>query len=376
MFLSKLELKNFRNYQNLKLDFNRGTTLITGDNGQGKTNLLESIYYLSCGKSHRTASQKELIMDGQDFALIRAMIQGADKPRLIEFELRRDNSYKLRIDRVYFRRKSEFTSLVSAVIFSPDDLNIIKSSPSHRRNFLDHILDSTHNNFPGIRLKYQKTLNQRNSLIKSMSRQKLSGDNPTLKVWNENLINYGKKIIEYRLELVQGIEERFSQLVEYFFPGCRAKLAYVPSWNREKNQSPATAGGMESDYKEAMTDAWDKDLALKSTTIGPHRDDLYISLQGSDLRSFGSQGQQRIAAVSLKLCELFFLNQQLGKSPILLLDDVLSELDVIRKKLLIEKLGDGFQTFITAANIHYLDDLPLNIAASHVVKNGNIYSGD
>jgi DNA replication and repair protein RecF len=372
VYLNHIELKNFRNYRHLSLDLSRGTTVITGDNGQGKTNFLESIYYLSSGKSHRTASQKEIITDGQDYGLIRASVANGPKSRLIEIELRRDNSYRLRIDKVYSRKKSEFTSIVSAVIFSPDDLNLVKGSPIFRRNYLDNMLDITQKGFSRLRLQYQKTLNQRNSLIKSMNFKPGLKPNATVEVWNQNLIGYGLQVMEYRLGLIAGMEEEFKNLVSYFFPDSNAQISYVPSWNRSSGLPLTSGQDISQQYARAMEQSWDKDLALKTTSTGPHRDDLVITLQGSDLRSFGSQGQQRIAAVALRLCELFYLKKEMGQSPVLLLDDVMSELDVSRKRLLIEKLKDGFQTFITAAHINYLEELPLNIAAYYQVKDGRI----
>jgi len=370
VFLKNLELKNFRNYGHVNIGFDRGTILIVGDNGQGKTNLLESIYYLSCGKSHRGSSAREIINSCKDFTLLRAEAVSEDKVSLIEIELRRDNSYRVRVDKVYRRKKSDFISIMPAVVFSPDDLSIIKGSPSFRRDYLDGILERAVKNFSELRLKYQKTLAQRNTLIKSMGRN--SGPiNPTLQVWNEKLISYGKKIMEYRIRLVDAIKEGFSGHMDYFFGGSGAQMSYVASWQRQGSQ-PEGLDDIEGSYRESMERFFKKDLALATTTTGPHRDDVYLSLEGRNLRNFGSQGQQRIASLSLKLCELLFIADKLGEPPLFLLDDVLSELDLTRKQLLINKLGDRFQTFITATNVNYLDDLKMKVSGKYEVSRGTV----
>jgi DNA replication and repair protein RecF len=179
VYLKKLELINFRNYSKLNLNFSKGVILVVGDNGQGKTNLLESIYYLSTGKSHRSYNHNELIKWKKDFSILRAEVSSESAKKiehLIEIELK-ENNIKIRVDKAYCKRKSEFISILPSVIFSPDDLRIIKSSPSNRRNFIDSILDQIHNDFYRIRLQYQKILNQRNSLIKSISSSMKISDN-------------------------------------------------------------------------------------------------------------------------------------------------------------------------------------------------------
>ncbi|MGM0366144.1 MAG: DNA replication/repair protein RecF [Actinomycetota bacterium] len=369
MFLKNLELKNFRNYGHVNTSFDRGTILIVGDNGQGKTNLLESIYYLSAGKSHRSSSTREIINSSRDYALLRAQAVSGGKSSLIEIELRRDGGYKIRVDKVYRKKKADFINLMPAVVFSPEDLNLIKGSPSYRRAYLDGILDRTVKGFPELRLKYQKTLAQRNSLLKSMG-QNAGPENPTLQVWNEKLISYGKSIMEYRIKLLDAIKEEFGRHMDYFFGGSGAGMSYIASWQRQGGEG--SLDDIHEQYKKSMERFSKKDMALAATTIGPHRDDVYLSLEGRDLRNFGSQGQQRIASLSLRLCELLFIGAKLGLSPLFLLDDVLSELDITRKQLLIEKLGDRFQAFITAANVNYLNDLKINICGKYEVKNGNL----
>ncbi len=367
MFLKNLELKNYRNYKHAQLNFDKGTILITGDNGQGKTNLLESIYYLSCGKSHRGSSTREIIHAQENFALMRAEAVAEDGKKRIEIELRREGNDKIRVDKVYRKKKSEFINIMPAVVFSPDDLSLVKGGPSFRRSYLDGILDRAARDFPGLRLRYQKTLAQRNSLINSMTHHPHK-INTTLKVWTEKLISYGTTIMAYRMKLVEAIKDDFASHMDYFFGGSDALMGYMASWQ----QQPESLEDVESQYRKHMEKNLKKDLAMATTTIGPHRDEIILNLEGRNLRNYGSQGQQRLAALSMRLCELMFLFQKMGKSPLFLLDDVLSELDLLRKKLLIEKLGDRFQTMITATNIHYLEGVDIDICGKYVVSGGSV----
>ncbi|MCL5071377.1 MAG: DNA replication/repair protein RecF [Actinobacteria bacterium] len=389
MFLKSLQLKNFRNYSDTKLEFGKNTVLIVGDNGQGKTNLLESIHYVSCGKSHRTNNQDELIGWGSEYSLIRAEMDG----RLIELELDPGNKNKIRIDKAPYRKKSDFVSILPSVIFSPDDLVIVKGSPSARRNFLDDILEKIYPDYSALRLQYQKILNQRNSLIKSINSSGQFKDNLTVEVWDENLAKYGSEIISRRVDLLTGLKTGFPDMIKHFFPQSGADLFYVLSWDRNlSDANPGSgAGDMGTADKDDGNDAsvedkllldkktikelfrlklkenFRRELAYKTTVTGPHRDDFMIILNGRDIRSFGSQGQQRIAAVCLKFCELEILKERLKKYPVLLLDDVLSELDQERENQVLNLIGGRFQTFITTSNINYINHIS-GIENTHIQK--------
>ena len=376
MYLEKLKIINFRNYSQLDLDFEKNTILITGDNGKGKTNLLESIYYISAGRSHRTNKPEELINWKDSSAIIRASIseraetEYADskkqKKHLIEIELSRNNNIKIRIDRVPYKKKSDFVSILPSVIFSPDDLMIIKGSPSNRRGFLDSIIEKIQKDYQDLCIKYQKILNQRNSLLKSIVNADQAASNTTLETWDENLAKYGSEIILRRYQLIAEIKSSFSELMNRFFPDISTKIFYVFSWERKNSFSyPSSSkpentmkmpggGSLDSSsikerFKALLKDNLANDLNYKTTMIGPHRDDFIVVFEGKDIRSFGSQGQQRVAAICLRLCELEMLKNKLNKKPVLLLDDVLSELDRGRERLLLEAINKKFQTFITTA---------------------------
>lgn len=439
MFLKHLELKNFRNYEDINLDLSCGLILFLGNNGTGKTNLLESIFYLSNGKSHRLATQNDLINHGSDYCVIRGIIEAGGEDKLIEIQLNNDGGLKIKLNKVFVKNKSDFTSSLATVIFSPDDLRIIKSSPFYRRNFMDDILEKTDKNFLSLRLKYQKILNQRNSLLKSISGFKVSSSNSTMEVWDEKLIETGKLIIKKRLDLLKLIKTGFIKYMNYFFEKRDADIRYIFSWDRfesngnfsndnnekdpginnnqpirqvdyknemgnysirksaekfqedagrininnenesryiptlkNQNENPASYSVIDKVFQEKLSYYFKKDIAIKTTTIGPHRDDISIFLEGSDIRSFGSQGQQRIAAICLKLVELDVLAENINEKPMLLLDDVLSELDLERKHLLLKLIGNNFQTFITAANFDYLKDIDLKYCEKFLVKDNTI----
>ena len=393
MYLKKLELKNYRNYSYVNLNFDKNTILILGNNGNGKTNLLESIYYLSTGRSHRTYSQDEIIKWDSDYSIIKALI-GSEKnngiDHLIEIELRKENNIKIRVDKIYKRKKSDFISILPSVIFSPDDLKIVKSGPSDRRNFLDSILEKLDWKYYRQRLQYQKILIQRSSLIKSISGRAGAASNSTLEVWNDNIVRYGTDIIEKRYRLLAEFRDEFRSYVNSFFKGVEVDLFYVFSWDRGDNLDEYTDYfGAKSHKKENFIEnnlkdifyckligSLQKDLLYKTTTVGPHRDDFIILLNGKNIRSFGSQGQQRVASISLKLCELDILRKRIKKDPILLLDDVFSELDIERRKLLVKAVSDRFQTFVTTTNISYLDKLDLEFGNKLLIKDNKIAVSD
>jgi len=389
VYLKKLELKNYRNYSHVSLDFDKNTILILGNNGNGKTNLLESVYYLSTGKSHKTYSQDEIIKWGTNYSAIKTLIGSETNKQpecFIEIELRKNNSTRIKIDKAHQGKKSDFISLLPSVIFSPDDLKIIKSGPSERRNFLDGVLEKIDGSYYKQRLQYQKILAQRSSLIKSMSGEFNRGSNSTLEVWDDNIVRYGIDIIKKRCSLLNELKPEFKNYMRSFFKESSVDIFYIFSWDREDTQSNHTnysgpsagvrdnfaRGDLRKLFYRKLKENMERDLQYKTTTIGPHRDDFIILLDGGNIRFFGSQGQQRVASISLKLCELDILKKNSGEDPVLLLDDVFSELDIERKKLLVKAIGKKFQTFVTATNISYLDKLDLEFGTRLLIKDNGV----
>lgn len=389
MYLKKLELKNYRNYHHINLSFDKNTVLILGNNGDGKTNLLESIHYLSTGRSHRTYTQDEIINWGSSYSFIKAIVGSGENKgseHFIEIELRKDNDTRIRVDKVNRRKKTDFISMLPSVIFSPDDMRIVKYGPSERRNFLDGVLEKIDGSYYRQRLQYQKILAHRTSLIKSIGGRNNTGINSSLEVWNDNLVKYGTDIMKKRFRLINEIKSEFRDYMKSFFKETSADIFYVFSWNREsapnnlmdyperevRDGDVSVIESLEETFGRKLKDSLERDLQYKNTTVGPHRDDFIILLGGKNVRFFGSQGQQRIASISLKLCELDVLRKKIKKDPVLLLDDVFSELDIDRKKILVRAVKNKFQTFVTATNMSYLDKLDLEFGSRLLVKDDKI----
>ena len=360
MIVKSLELMNFRNYERLSIDFDPSTNIIYGDNAQGKTNILEAICVSGTSRSHRGSRDKEMIRFGEQEAHIRTIVEKDSSEYRIDIHLKNNHSKGIAINKVPIKKSSDLFGILNIIFFSPEDLAIIKSGPEKRRRFIDMELCQIDRVYLYNLTEYNKTLNQRNKLLKDIAFNKKLLD--TLPVWDDKLAEYGSKIIKRRAEFVETIAPLVSELHRKISSDREeVKLSY------EKNVS---AEGM----REALDFAYDNDIRLGSTTKGPHRDDLRFDLGGVDLRKFGSQGQQRTAALSLKLSEVNMMEKETGEKPVLLLDDVLSELDSKRQKDLLESLSDT-QTLITCTG---LDDFVRNryqVNRIFEVKNGVVING-
>ena len=360
MIVKSLELKNFRNYERLSVDFDPSTNIIYGDNAQGKTNILEAICVSGTSRSHRGSRDKDMIRFGEQEAHIRTIVEKNSSEYRIDIHLKNNHSKGIAINKVPIKKSSDLFGILNIIFFSPEDLAIIKNGPDKRRRFIDMELCQIDRVYLYNLTEYSKTLNQRNKLLKDIVFNKKLLD--TLPVWDDKLAEYGSKIIKRREEFVETIAPLVSELHRQISNDREeVELFY------EKNVS---AEGM----REALDFSYDNDIRLGSTTKGPHRDDLRFDLGGVDLRKFGSQGQQRTAALSLKLSEVTMMEKETGEKPVLLLDDVLSELDSNRQKDLLKSLSDT-QTLITCTG---LDDFVKNqyqVNKVFEVKNGVIING-
>ena len=342
MIIESIELKNYRNYEELHMELNEGTNILYGDNAQGKTNILEAVYVCCTSKSHKNAKDRDIIRFDQDESHIKMQIRKNDVPYRIDMHLKKNKPKGIAINGMPIRRASELFGIANVVCFSPEDLNIIKNGPSERRRFIDMELCQLNKLYVHSLVQYNKVLVQRNKLLKELAFRPDYGE--TLDVWDMQLVNYGKEVMEYRgdfvcrlNEMIHGIHARLSGQKEDL------KLCY----------EPATAAAQ---CEEALKRSRPQDLKQKTTLCGPHRDDISFFVNGIDIRKFGSQGQQRTAALSLKLSELELVKQLIHDRPILLLDDVLSELDAGRQNHLLNAIND-IQTIITCTG---LDDFVNN----------------
>lgn len=348
MYLKSLELRNFRNYETLSVEFDRGANIFFGDNAQGKTNILEAIYMSATTRSHKGSKDQEVISFNSEEAHIRSVILKDDVTRQIDMHLRKGKSKGIALDGQRLKKASDMMGMMQAVFFSPEDLCIIKDGPSERRRFMDMELCQLDSFYLYNLTNYNKTVMQRAKLLKEIGLK--PGLKDTLPIWDAQLLSYGLKLIERRQRFVEELGEILIPIHEKISDG-REELTVV----YEKNTSV-------EDYESRLTEAREKDIITKQTTVGPHRDDLcfLIKTVGTseriDVRKYGSQGQQRSVALSLKLAEIELIKKISKESPILLLDDVLSELDRYRQNCLLNSIGET-QTIITCTG---LDDFVKN----------------
>ncbi len=357
MIIKSLELKNFRNYKDLTLSFDKGTNILYGDNAQGKTNVLEALYVSGTTKSHKGSHDRDMIRFDEEEAHIRTVVEKDDIKRQIDFHLKKNDVKGIAVDRIPIHRARELIGLLNIVFFSPEDLNIIKEGPARRRRFLDMELSQLDALYLSNLTKYNKVLRQRNQLLKDLPAHPELAD--TLPVWDDQLVACGIKIIEQRAvfleqvgEIVLPIHERISGKKE------QLRLLYEP--NCEAAQ-----------LREDLARALRKDKRTGMTSCGPHRDDICFSVNGTDIRTFGSQGQQRTAALSLKLAEIELVRQTIHDTPVLLLDDVLSELDSNRQNYLLNNIRDT-QTIITCTGLDEFIKNRFQINRIFQVQNGQI----
>ncbi len=336
MIVKSLELRNFRNYEFLSMDFSKNTNILYGDNAQGKTNLLEAIYTCATTKSHRGSKDREMIQMGQEEAHIRMFLQRKDMDHRLDMHMKKNKPKGVAIDGVPIHKSSELFGFIHIVSFSPEDLNIIKSGPCERRRFMDMELCQMDKVYLHHLMNYNKIVNQRNILLKQVGYKRELLD--TLQVWDTQLISYGQKIIQSRRQYLKELNEITACLHSRL--SCEREhlvISYEPNVEEEN-------------FSNALSTGIDRDLKMKMTTVGPHRDDIRFTIDGADIRKFGSQGQQRTSALSLKLSELALVRQKIQENPVLLLDDVLSELDRNRQTQLLEAIH-GIQTIITCTGL-------------------------
>lgn len=341
MKINQLELSEFRNYETLSVRFDETVNILYGDNAQGKTNVLEAIYLCGTTKSHKGSKDKEMIRLSSDESHIRMMIEKAGIPHRIDMHLRKSKAKGVAIDGIPIKRSSELMGLLHIVFFSPEDLSMIKNGPGERRRFLDLELCQLDQTYLYHLGNYNRTINQRNNLLKQIGFQKELKD--TVEIWDRQLIEHGSVLIDTRKKFVDELND--------LLPGIHAKL----SGGREELYVRYEANVSKQEFGRKLAINLDKDLILKSTGCGPHRDDISFYVGDKNLKLFGSQGQQRTAALSLKLAEIELVRRKIKESPVLLLDDVLSELDRNRQTYLLESITD-LQTIITCTGLEEFVD--------------------
>lgn len=349
MFVKELRLQQFRNYGDETVVFHPKVNIIAGKNAQGKTNLLEAISIMSMGKSFRTRKDSEMIGFGKEFCRASCVYLHGDRERSIEIEIRKDGK-KAKVDGVPAEKNIDLLENIYIVVFSPDDLKIVKEEPEKRRKFIDRELCQIKPVYYRNLARYKKVLLQRNNLLKSERCSRSA-----VEAWNHLLAEYGAKIMMERDGFLKKINQISSRLHADITAGReKLELGYESDLPRRE-----IFEDQRDVFLKILADSFEKDIQKGNTGKGPHKDDIRISVNGIDVRHFGSQGQQRTAALSMKLAEISLIKQETGEEAILLLDDVLSELDGERQKFLTHSLND-VQLFITTAelNSELLETLP------------------
>lgn len=359
MIIKSLELQDYRNYDSLNLAFDKGTNILYGDNAQGKTNILEAIYVSATTKSHKGSKDKDIVNFHKEEAHIRTFLEKDGVDTRVDMHLRKSKSKGIAIDGQKIKKAADLLGICNVVFFSPEDLGIIKDGPAERRRFVDMELCQLDGFYLYNLNHYNKIVNQRNKLLKDMYFNPDLKD--TLNIWDSQLVSFGSKIIERRKlfveqlnEIIYGIHKRLSGDKEEIV------IQYEPDVAIE-------------DFEQRLRYSQEKDIKLKQTTAGPHRDDFSFMVENVDIRKFGSQGQQRTAALSLKLSEIELVKKITKDTPILLLDDVLSELDSNRQNYLLNSIGD-IQTIITCTGLEEFVNNRFEINKVYKVENGVVTS--
>ncbi len=333
MYFKDIELKNFRNYKDLKIEFDKNLNIFLGHNAQGKTNLLESIYVTGMGRSFRTNSDKEMILFNEEFAKVKANIIEENREDEVEIIYQNDGKI-IKLDGIKLQRTVDLLETVYIVVFSPEDLKIVKEGPDNRRRFLDRELCQIKPIYYSDLGNFKKVLKERNTLLRENN-----NDKNLYSVFNESLAEYAIRIVIERKKFIERLNEISQKLHDNITSGAeKINLSYETKINTKE------------EYLDLLNDNFEKDLYKGYTSFGPHKDDIKIVINDTDIRTYGSQGQQRTAALSMKLAELGLIKQETGKDAVLLLDDVLSELDQNRQRYLIESMK-SVQVFITATEI-------------------------
>lgn len=359
MIIKRLELADYRNYEFLDLQFDKGTNILYGDNAQGKTNILEAIYVAATTKSHKGSKDAEMINFNKEEAHIRTYLEKEGVETRVDMHLRKAKSKGIAIDGQKIKKAADLLGLCNVVFFSPEDLNIIKNGPSERRRFMDMELCQLDSFYLYNLNHYNKIVNQRNKLLKDMYFNPELKD--TLAIWDSQLVSFGSKIIERRKLFAEQLNEIIYDIHKKLSGGKEdIVICYEPDTEID-------------DFEKKLRYNREKDIKLKQTTVGPHRDDFMFKNGDIDVRRFGSQGQQRTAALSLKLSEIELVKKISKDTPILLLDDVLSELDSNRQNYLLNSIGD-IQTIITCTGLEEFVNNRFEINKIYKVVNGSVTS--
>ncbi|RWR08936.1 DNA replication/repair protein RecF [Siminovitchia fortis] len=368
MYIVELELENYRNYEHLSLSFENKVNVFVGENAQGKTNVMEAIYVLGMAKSHRTSNDKELIRWDEDYAKIDGRVQKTNGSVPLQLIISKKGK-KAKFNHIEQRKLSHYVGNMNVVMFAPEDLRLVKGSPQTRRRFIDMEIGQVSPVYLYDIGQFQKILQQRNHYLKQLQTKRQT-DRTFLDILDEQFISAAIKIIQKRFEfihLLQGwakpIHAGISRSLETL------GIQYKPSLDVSETFDSSK---MITVFEEKLSSIREREIERGISLIGPHRDDVNFFVNGRDVHTFGSQGQQRTTALSVKLAEIELIHSEIGEYPILLLDDVLSELDDYRQSHLLNTIQGKVQTFVTTTTTSGIDHQTIKEADSFFVQNGTI----
>ena len=347
MFIKRLQMLNYRNYNVLDISLGPHVNVFMGDNAQGKTNILEGIYYCAFARSHRTSKDRELINWNADNALLSVTVGRERLDKRIDISILKDGKKAIQINKIKIKKIGELFGNFNVVMFSPEDLKIIKDSPGVRRKFIDMELCQLNPKYYYNLVQYNKVLNERNSILRNRNINK-----EILDVYDMQLVEFGYNIIIDRLEYIKKLNKYSAKIHSDITSGKeKIEFKYISTIKDLKN--------IKENFYSLLEKNRVRDFERGVTSIGPHRDDFTVLINDIDTKSYGSQGQQRTAVLTIKFSSLKIIKELTGEHPVLLLDDVLSELDFSRKRYILSTIGD-IQTIITCTGIEdlyeYLDD--------------------
>ena len=347
MFIKRLQMLNYRNYNVLDISLGPHVNVFMGDNAQGKTNILEGIYYCAFARSHRTSKDRELINWNSNNALLSITVGRERLDKRIDISILKDGKKAIQINKIKIKKIGELFGNFNVVMFSPEDLKIIKDSPGVRRKFIDMELCQLNPKYYYNLVQYNKVLNERNSILRNRNINK-----DILDVYDMQLVEFGYNIIIDRLEYIQKLNKYSAKIHSDITSGKeKIEFKYISTIKDLEN--------IKENFYSLLEKNRSRDCERGITSIGPHRDDFTVLINDIDTKSYGSQGQQRTAVLTIKFSSLKIIKELTGEHPVLLLDDVLSELDFSRKRYILSTIGD-IQTIITCTGIEdlyeYLDD--------------------
>lgn len=353
MRLSEISLQQYRNYDSLTLTFPKTLNIFLGENAQGKTNLLESIYVLAMTRSHRTSNEKELIHWNSDSAKVSGIIE--KKTGTVPLELIVSNKgRKTKVNHIEQKRLSSYIGQLNVILFAPEDLSLVKGSPQIRRKFIDMELGQVNPIYLYDLVQYQSVLKQRNQYLKQLADKKQS-DTIYLDILTEQLADFGSKVLFARLEFIKKLEY-WANLLHKKISHGKEELFIEYSSSIPIDRETFSQESIQKQLLQSLFDNRKRELFKVSTFLGPHRDDLVFNVNGQNVQTYGSQGQQRTTALSVKLAEIDLMFAETGEYPVLLLDDVMSELDNERQLHLLETIEGKVQTFLTTTSLDHLNN--------------------